>query len=292
MSKDYYALLGVDKNASSSEIKKAFHKLAHTYHPDKQGGDEKKFKEINEAYRVLSNDQKRKQYDQFGSAGPQGGFGGAQGFGGFDFSQFQQGGGQFDFGDLGDIFETFMGGGFGMRKGRDIQVTVSITFHEALVGVKKKISIPQLKDGRDLGKNKDVEVTIPAGVEDGQRMRLEGYGEEVTDGRPGNVMVYISVTKHDTFRREGPHIVMDLEVKLSDALLGATYDIELVDGSTLGVKIPAGLPSGEVLRIKGKGVQGGTFRKGDLYIKTHIMMPKKLSSDAKKAIKTLQEEGL
>lgn len=298
MSKDYYATLGVDKNASSADIKKAFHKLAHKYHPDKQGGDEKKFKEVNEAYQVLSNDQKRQQYDQFGSAGPQGGFGGAQGFGGahgfggFDFSQFQQGNAHFDFGDLGDIFETFMGGGFNVRKGRDIQVTTKITFNESLTGVTQKIKIPQLKDGQDLGTQKEVEITIPAGVENGQRLRLQGYGEEITNGKPGNVMVYISVEEHKVFRREGAHIVMDMDVKLTDALLGSSYPIDLPDDSSLKVKIPAGLGSGEVLRVKGKGVQAGTFNKGDLYIKTHITIPKKLSKDAKKAVEILQKEGL
>ncbi len=296
MSKDYYKILEVEKTASESEIKKAFHKMAHKYHPDKEGGDEAKFKEANEAYQVLSNKQKRAQYDQFGSAGPGAGagFGGGQGFGGFDFSGFQQANGaQFDFGDLGDIFETFMGGGFQrQRKGRDIQLSVQLTFKESLFGVRKKISIPDLRDGKDSGKNKDFEVDIPAGIEHGQTLRLAGYGEEITDGRPGMLYLNILVEKHPLFHREGKHVVMDLDIKLTDAILGAKYEVESPVDGTMKVKIPEGIKSGEVLRVKGKGVQGGTFQRGDLFIRTKILIPKKLSREAKKAIETLRTEGL
>lgn len=292
MSKDYYKILGVEKNATDAEIKKAFHKLAQQYHPDKAGGDEAKFKEANEAYQVLSNKQKRAQYDQFGSAGPGAGFGGGQGFGGFDFSGFQQGGAQFDFGDLGDIFETFMGGGFQrVRKGRDIQLSLQLTFKESLFSVSKKIRVPDLRDGEDKG-NKELSVDIPAGVENGQTLRLQGHGEQITEGRPGTLYLNIIVEKHPVFRREGKHVVMDLDVKLTDAIMGAKYEIEAPDGKNLKVKIPEGLKSGEVLRVKGHGVQGGTFNRGDLYIKTNILIPKKLSKDAKKAIETLKKEGL
>lgn len=294
MSKDYYKILGVNKTASAAEIKKAFHKKAHEYHPDKQGGDEAKFKEVNEAYQVLSNDQKRAQYDQFGSAGPNAGFGGGPGgYGGF--GGFQQGNMHFDFGDLGDlgdIFETFMGGGFRMRKGRDVQISVQLTFKESIFGVKKKLSIPDLRDGVDQGKNKDIEVDIPAGVESGQRLTLQGYGEQMTDGRPGNLYLNISVEKHPVFHREGKHLVMDMDVKLTDAILGAKYEIETVADKKIKVKIPEGLKSGEVLRVKGEGVQGGAFQKGDLYIRTHIVIPKKLSKNAKVAIDILKKEGL
>lgn len=299
MSKDYYNILGVEKNASQSDIKKAFHKMAHKYHPDKKDGDEVKFKEANEAYQVLGNEQKRKQYDQFGSAGPQGGFGGGQGFGGFnaqgfDFSGFQQGGGQqFDFGDLGDIFETFMGGGFQrVARGRDVQLTVRLTFKESIFGVKKKIAIPDLRDGQDQGKNKELEIEIPAGVDNGQRMKVQGYGEQMTQGRPGNLILDIMVEKHPLFRKEGRNLVMDLDVKMTDAILGAKHELETVDGKKLTVKIPSGLESGQVLRVKGEGVQGGAFSRGDLYIRTHIIVPKKLSKEAKKAVEKLQEEGL
>lgn len=143
MSKDYYDVLGVNKNASKEEIKKAFHKLAHSYHPDKNGGDDKKFKEVNEAYQVLSDEKKRSNYDQFGSA-DMNGFGNS-GFGGFDFTG-QGGGVEFDMGDLGDIFGDFFGGGFGrnkqkIKKGRDLEVLIDLTFEESIFGVDKKITL-------------------------------------------------------------------------------------------------------------------------------------------------------
>jgi molecular chaperone DnaJ len=147
MSKNYYETLGVEKGASKDEIKKSFHKLAHKHHPDKNSGDDKKFKELNEAYQVLSDDEKRSRYDQFGSLdGPQGfgggqGFGGQGGFGGFDFSGGFQGGQGFDMGDLGDIFGDFFGGGGRssrkVKRGRDLQVEVDLKFEESIFGVKK-----------------------------------------------------------------------------------------------------------------------------------------------------------
>src|SRR3989338_1509647 len=144
MSKDYYGVLGVNKEASKDEIKKAFYKLAHKYHPDKKDGDEAKFKEVNEAYQVLSDEDKRSKYDQFGSADAQG-FGGSQsGFEGFDFSGFQNGGADFDFGNLNDIFSDFFGGGGGRtqaRRGRDISTEIQISFSDAIFGTNRKILI-------------------------------------------------------------------------------------------------------------------------------------------------------
>jgi molecular chaperone DnaJ len=299
MSKDYYKILGVEKNASQDEIKKAFRKLAHEHHPDKKGGDEAKFKEANEAYQTLSNQQKRKQYDQFGSAGPGGFNGGQGGFGGFDFSGFQQGqnGFQFDFGggqniDLDDILGSFFGGGQRQRRGRDVRLNVRLSFKESVFGVEKKISVPDLRDGQDNNKNKDITVNIPAGVENGQTLRVPGYGEQITDGQAGNVLVTILVEPHAVYKREGGNLIMDLDVKLTDAVLGAKYDVELLDGSRMTIKIPEGLASGQILRVNGKGIELGAFHKGNLYIKTHIMVPKKLSKAAKKAFEELQKEGL
>lgn len=298
MSKDYYKTLGIEKGASDDEIKKAFRKMAHKHHPDKKGGDEAKFKEVNEAYQTLSNPKKRQQYDQFGSTGPGGaGFNGGQGgFGGFDFSGFQQGGG-FDFGgqhvDLDDILGSFFGGG-GRRtpRGRDIQLNMQLSFKEAIFGVEKKISVPDLRDGQDQNKNKEITVTIPAGVENGQSLRLQGYGEQLSNGEPGNVILIISVERHSLFRREGINLVMNLDVKLTDAILGAKYEIEMLDGKKLTVKIPEGLESGQTLRVKGKGIPSGTFHTGDLYIKTNILIPNKLSKSSKKAVEDLRKEGL
>ena len=289
MSKDYYKTLSVDKGASASDIKKAFHKLAMKYHPDKPEGDEAKFKEINEAYQVLSDDKKRAQYDQFGSAGPQGfGGGGFGGFGGFNGQNMH-----FDFGganiDLDDIFSMF-GGGFGgqrVRRGRDFQMDVELSFKEAVQGVKKEITIPASGDQKE----RKVSVDIPAGIDNGQRVKLSGYGESIPDGQPGNLYLMVRVQPHKILRREGNHLVAEIEVKLTDAILGAKYEIEGVDGP-INIKIPAGLKSGEVLRVRGKGIPGGMFSGGDLLIQTHIKIPKKLSKDGKKAIEMLREEGL
>jgi len=296
MSKDYYKILGVNKSASADEVKKAFRKLAHKYHPDKSGGDETKFKEANEAYQTLSKPEKRQQYDQFGSAGPGGGFGGGQqgGFGGFDFSGFQQGGG---FGngqhvDLDDILGSFFGGGQRVRRGRDIRLNVRLTFRESVFGVEKKISVPDLKDGQDLHKDKEITVTIPAGVENGQSLRLQGYGEQLSDGQAGNVLLTIAVEQNSKFKREGNNLIMHLDVKLTDAVLGAKYDVTLLDEKKIKVKIPTGMESGQILRVKGEGIPAGTFHNGDLYIKTNILIPKKLSKNAKKAIEELQKEDL
>jgi len=307
MSKDYYKILGVEKNASQDEIKKAFHKIAHQHHPDKAGGNEAKFKEANEAYQILGNAEKRSQYDQFGSAGPGGGgFNGGQGgFGGFDFSQFRQGQGnggfRFDFGDgqvdLDDILGSFFGGqgGFGggrIRRGRDVRLSVKLSFKDSIFGVEKTLSVPDLRDGKDLNKNKEITVNIPVGIEHGQTLRVEGYGEQMTNGRPGNILLTIVVEQHKVFHREGLNLVMDLDVKLTDAILGAHYEIVLVDDTKLQVKIPEGLASGQILRVKGKGISMGAFNKGDLYIRTKILVPNKLSKTAKKAIEELKKEGL
>jgi DnaJ-class molecular chaperone len=301
MSKDYYKILGVGKNASPDEIKKAFRKLAAQHHPDK-GGDEAKFKEINEAYQTLQDAKKRAAYDQFGSEGPagfgggagfQGGFGG---FGGINFEdlmrQAQQGGGvHMDFGDidLGDIFGAFGFGGGRVRKGRNIQVEVKLTFKESIQGVKKTIEIPDLKDGAQKGAKK-IDIEIPAGVDNGEQLQMQGVGEQITDGRPGSLFIVVHVERHKTFRKEGVHVVMDLQVKLSDALLGRTVEIETLDGKEK-LEIPAGLQVGQELRIKGKGVKLGLMRSGDLIVRTHIEVPKKLSRDAKDMIEKLKKEG-
>lgn len=293
MSKDYYNILGVDKSASKDDIKKAFRKKAHEYHPDKQGGNEAKFKEVNEAYQILSNDQKRAQYDRFGSAGPNmggGGFGGGQGFGGFDFSGFQNGQGGMEF-DLNDIFEGFFGGGFGGRRtprGRSISLGLTITFKESIEGTKKKIKIPSgsAESGRG-----EVEIDIPAGIEDGQKLKLSGYGEAVQGGVPGDLYLVISVTPHEHYRKEGYHLVRTLDVKLTDAILGAKYKVETLDGDVT-VKIPKGIRSGTLLRIKGEGVRANAFQKGDILLQVKVLIPENLTKEQKRLIEELKKAGL
>ena len=293
MSKDYYKILEVDKGASKEELKKAFRKKAHEYHPDKQTGNEAKFKEVNEAYQVLSDDQKRAQYDRFGSNGPQFGGQGGQGFGGFDFGGFNINFGGFQNGqefDLNDIFSAFGGGGFGRRvkRGRDIILSLDITFRESIHGVEKRIKVPQQSAEKARG---EVTIKIPAGIESGQMMKLQGYGEAIEGGQPGDILVKIYVASHKSLRKEGLHVVSDLSVKLTDALLGATYDVEGVDGP-IKLKIPKGIQTGKILRVKGGGVPAGRFQHGDLLVIVKVEIPDSLTREQKKLIEELQNTGI
>lgn len=358
--KDYYNVLGVDKKASKDEIKKAFRTLAHKYHPDKKTGDDAKFKEINEAYSVLSDDIKRTQYDQFGSAGPgmgggYGGFGGGQGFDGFDFSQFtQSGNGQsFEF-DFGDIFGDIFGGGNRRqsKRGRDISIDVELSFEDSIFGVERTIllnktskcdfcdgsgaekgselntcetcngkgsirevkrsffgqfesmsvcskcngkgKIPKVKCGHCHGngilkRESEIKVKIPSGIENGEMIRLTGGGEAVSAGETGDLYIKIHVKRHSVFRKDGHNLIMDLQLKLTDALLGTDMLVKTLDGD-VSVKIPEGITHGEILRIKGKGVPSGNSR-GDILIKISIIIPRKLSKDAKKLVEQMRKEG-
>ncbi len=305
--KDYYKILGVDKAASKEDIKKAFRKLAHQYHPDKTKNDAAaadKFKEASEAYSVLSDDAKRRQYDTFGSAGPgfnpgaQGaGFGGAGGFGGFDFSQFAQnfggaggfnGQGGIEF-DLGDLFGEFFGGGRRPRRGRNINVDVEITFKESVFGTEKEIAVDKER----------LSVKIPPGIENNQGLRIAGKGEDGPAGR-GDLIVRVWVTEHPSMRKEGFNLITEVPVKLSLALAGGIQEIDTLDGK-LEVKIPAGTAHGDMLRVKGKGVPYETRgmitgaphgKRGDLIIVISIIMPKKLSKNAQRLVEELKKEGI
>lgn len=284
MAKDYYKTLGVDKSASKDDIKKAFRKMAHEHHPDKQGGSDAKFKEASEAYSVLSDDAKRRQYDTFGQAGagfnPGQGGGFQGGFGGFDFSQFTGANGQaFEF-DLGDIFGEFFGGGRRARKGANITVDIQMTFKESVFGVEKEININKEK----------IAVTIPPGIDNGQALRVQGKGEEGEGGR-GDLIIRIWVEKHKIFRKEGYDLIMELPLKLTTALLGGMLDIETLDGK-IELKIPQGTTHNEILRVKNKGVMSDRGRRGDLLIVTKVDMPKKLSKEAARLVEDLRKEGI
>jgi molecular chaperone DnaJ len=370
--KDYYKILGVEKSASKDEIKKAFRKQAHQFHPDKTKNDAvagQKFKEASEAYSVLSDDQKRKQYDMFGSAGPggggfngQGGFGGqggfnSQDFAGFDFSGFQQGNGGVEF-DLGDIFGDLFGGGRNRQarqpRGRDISIDIQISFEESIFGVERDIlvtkaskcltcegsgaaagstmitcntcngkgkvnetrrsfigvfsttsvcntchglgQVPKVKCSTCHGqgvaeRQQEISVRIPAGIEDGEMVRLGGMGEAIPFGVTGDLYVKIHVKPHQMIRKEGLNLVTELGIKLTQALTGGTVMLETLDGA-LELQIPEASNTGDVLRIKGKGVPNERGKRGDLLVRLNIVMPKKLSKDAKKAIEELKKEGL
>jgi len=362
MNKDYYETLGVNKSASKDEIKKAFYKLAHKYHPDKKEGDEKKFKEVNEAYQTLSDDQKRAQYDQFGSNyanmggagyGSQGG--GFGGFEGFDFSQgFGQNGGM-EF-DLNDIFSDFFGGGGGRaqaRRGRDISTEMQISFSDSVFGITRKVLITKTSScetckatGAKAGtkmetckscngqgkiheakrtilgtisttkmcetctgsgqvpkevcekchgkgvlrKEEEITINVPAGIRDGEMIRMTGMGEAVSKGTTGDLYIKINVARHPIFKREGFDLTTDLNIKLSDALLGMKYELETLDGK-VEVTIPEGVGINEILRVKGKGVPN-KGKRGDILIKLNIKMPNKISKKSREYIEKLKEEGI
>ena len=292
MAQDYYKTLGVEKGASQDDIKKAFRKLAQKYHPDKPEGDEKKFKEINEAYTVLSNPEKRKQYDTFGSnfdgaQGGPGGFGG--GFGGFDFSGFQGGfnGQNVEF-DLGDIFSQFFGGGMRRTpKGQNIRIDTTISFKESVFGVSKTVSYYKKKDS----KKHELSVDIPAGIEDGQILKATGRGEPIDNGNPGDLLLAIHVEKHPTLRKNGFHLETELSLKPTDLILGTKVEIEGVE-KKIDLKIPERTHPGEVFRIKGEGVRYGASSRGDLFVIVSLDIPKKIDKKAKKLLEELRDLGV
>lgn len=285
MSKDYYKILGVEKSANEEDIKKAFRKLAHQYHPDKKSGDEAKFKELNEAYTVLGDKSKRAQYDNFGSTGGMGG--GGQGFNpndfGFDFSNFSQGG--FENGDLGDILSSIFGGRR-VRRGRDIAVDIELSFHESIFGADRKVVI-----NSKLVKQKEVSIGVPPGIDDGQMIRMSGMGETAEGGVPGDLYVKVHVRRHPTLKKEGYNLLMELTIKLTEALLGAEHRIATLDGDIV-LKVPQGTNTGTILRVKGKGVPMSKDKRGDLYVRIKVTLPEKLSKDAKKLIEELKKEGI
>lgn len=248
--KDYYEVLGVSKNASDDEIKKAYRKLAVKYHPDKNPGDkeaEEKFKEVSEAHEVLSDKQKRARYDQFGHAGVGGnGNMGGNPFQGGSFQNFN-----FDFGGggggLDDILGSIFGFGGGPRRparGADYRTTVTLTFEEAVFGTTKVVSA----DGKDL------KVKIPAGIDDGMSIRLGGKGGAAPKGgAKGDLYVFIRVKPHKHLTREGTIILSDVRISMVDAALGTTVDVETVDGN-VRMRIPAGTQSGTPFKLSGHGV--------------------------------------
>ncbi len=285
--KDYYKILGVKRDASEEEVKKAFRKLAHAYHPDKSGGDEAKFKEVSEAYAVLSDKKKRAQYDAVGAEGF--GFAGSGPIpdwsSGFDFNFSGFGTQGFDTGDLSDILSSIFGGRR-VRRGRDIAVDIELSFQESIFGAERKVVI-----NSKYVKQKEVAISVPAGIDDGQMIRLAGYGETLEGGVPGDLYVKVHVRRHPYLRKEGYNLVMDLQAKLSEALLGGERVIGALDGE-ITLKIPTGTKHGTILRVKGRGVPMSQVKRGDLYIRISVQIPEKLSKEARKAVEELKKLGL
>ncbi len=282
--RDYYEVLGVKKDASDDEIKKAFRKLAIKYHPDKNPGNkeaEAKFKEANEAYSVLSDKTKRQRYDQFGHAGVGGAGAGANGgnpFEGFNFNgqsfNFDFGGG---FGGLDDILGAMFGGGFrGVRRGRDYRTSTTINFEEAIFGCTKNITV----DGEQ------IKLKIPAGIYDGQSIRLNGKGGPAPQegGQRGDLYVEVRVRAHKRLTREGDLILSEVTISMVEAVLGTEVDIETVDGEVT-MKIPAGTQPGTNFKLSGHGAPRlGSNERGPHIVTVNVEIPKNLSRKQKELI--------
>mgnify|MGYP001493475803 CR=1 FL=1 len=286
--KDFYKVLGVSKDVSQADLKKAYRKLARKHHPDSNPGDvkaEAKFKEISEANAVLSDPESRKEYDQMralGSGMPRFTAGGQSG--GFEdvFGGMFGGGGQratYQSGGFEDIFGSMFGqstGGFrgagGPTKGRDITATTTLDFVTAIKGDTARL---QSAGG------KPISVRIPAGVADGQKIRLKGRGEPSPDGgAPGDLTLTVTVRKHPVFERDGLNLRLDVPVTFTEATLGATIEVPTLDGDPVKLRIAPGTPSGRVLRVKGRGVATAKGV-GDLLAEVVVAVPSHLTADAK-----------
>ena len=349
--RDYYEVLGIDKDASKEEIKKAYRKLARKYHPDvnKETDAEDKFKEVKEAYEVLRDDQKRAQYDQFGHAGAEQGFGGFGGFGGAQ-----------DFGGFEDIFDMFFGGGArrdpnAPQQGSDVQYSVTLDFEEAIFGKEMDITIPReencetchgsgakpgtkpetcshchgsgqlnqeqntpfgrvvnrrvchycngtgniIKDkcstcsgsGR-VQKNKSIHINIPAGIDEGQQIRVPGKGEAGVNGGPhGDLFVLVRVKPHDFYVREGDNVYCEVPLTFAQAALGDEVEVPTVHGK-VKLKIPAGIQTGKTFRLRGKGAPNVRGRgQGDQHVTVRIVTPTKLTDRQKELLREFNKIG-
>ncbi|HEX9716120.1 MAG TPA: DnaJ C-terminal domain-containing protein [Desulfurivibrionaceae bacterium] len=311
---DYYKLLGVEKSASPEEIKKAYRKLALKHHPDRNKGNkeaEEQFKKISEAYAVLSDKEKRQQYDTVGSAGFQQRYSQEDIFRNADLGDILRefginfGGGRTTFrssGGGGGFEEMFRQPGAGGRgghgfqdfrqqqqvKGSDLSLELPITLSEVLSGAEKTISL-----GRGAAAEK-VSVKIPAGIETGKKLRISGKGSPSPMGGPsGDLYLLIRVEPHPTFTREGSHLTMDLQIPYSSAVFGAEVAVPTLEGKQLKVKVPPGCQPQAKLRLRKHGLPdgpGGT--RGDLLVKILVAVPKDLSEEQKDLLEKLKESGL
>ena len=354
--KDYYKLLGVEKDATKEQIKKAYKKLALKYHPDRAPEDKKKeyeekFKEINEAASILGDEKKRQQYDQFGSAA----FSGGAQHQGYDFSdimsQFRSG----MFGDFGDVFDQLFGGG-GRRRGSrasrgvDLLYEIEISLEDVANGVEKEIQLNKLEHCKDchgkgahkfercqhchgsgymkrtqrtpfglfqqtspcpychgkgelpqdscktchgeglVRKKKKIEVAIPAGVENGMRLRVQGEGEVgANNGPSGDLFVMVHVNEHKYFERKGNNLYITVPISFSQAVLGDEIEVPTITGKA-SLKIPAGTNSETIFRMRGKGLPSLHYSEGDQMVKVQIEVPSKLSKKQKDLIRQLKED--
>ena len=355
---DYYKILGVSRDASKEDIKKAYRKLAIQYHPDKNKWNpeaEEKFKEATEAYEVLSDDEKRRAYDQFGKAGVGAGGPGGPGFGYRAYTDFSD-----IFGDIGDIFSEFFGGGGGFpgggrrggpRRGADLRYNIEISLEHAALGKDIKVEIPRQEtcetcggSGAEKGssavtctmcqgngqvrrtqgffsvtttcpqcggagkiiknpckschgtglteKKRTLHIKIPAGVESGSRLKLSGEGEAGPGGAPnGDLYVVTQIKKHAIFDREGNDLIVQATIPVTTAILGGEIEVPTIEGKKVKMKIPPGTESGQIFRLKGKGMPYmGNYGKGDQHVVIRINIPRDLSRKAKDLVTELEKE--
>jgi molecular chaperone DnaJ len=351
--RDYYEVLGIQKNASKDDIKKAYRKLAIQYHPDKNPGNkeaEDKFKEATEAYEILSDDQKKAAYDQFGFAGVEG-----MNSGGHDWSAFRGFEDIFGGGDFSSIFDTIFGGGFGgggrssrsgPRSGANLRYDIEIPFKDAVFGTKVEIQYSRNETCRACNgsgtaagsekkvcptcrgsgqvrhsqgffsvattchtcggegyiieqpckecggsgtqkKRQKIMVTIPAGVENGRRVSIPRQGDAgPSGGSPGDLYVFIGVKPHEYFERQDLDLYCATPISIAQAALGAEIHVSTLDGKTIKIKIPAGIQSGKMIRVRNEGVPSGS-RRGDLYIKLIVKIPERISKRGRELLEEL-----
>ena len=356
--RDYYEVLGLEKGASDDEIKRAYRKLAKKYHPDMNPGDkdaEAHFKEVGEAYEVLSDPEKKSRYDQFGFAGVDpnfnpGGYGGGAGFGGFDFGGF------------GSIFNDFFGGGASAgtrrnapQRGDNLVSQVELTFEEAAFGCEREVTVGRVETCSECGgsgaapgtnvetcpdchgtgqvrvnqtfmgmqmqstttcsrcggrgsiirtpcsvcrgkgkvrRNKKIKVTIPAGIDDGQSVRVRGEGNSGVNGGPaGDLLVGVSVKPHALFQRDGANVLCEIPITFTQAALGCEIEVPTLDGK-VRYNIPEGTQTGTTFRLKGKGIQYVGYKtRGDQYVTVTVETPTKLSNDQKDLLRRFAESA-
>ena len=304
MAEDYYDILGVKKNASDEEIKKSYRKLAMKYHPDHTKGDkgaEERFKKISEAYAVLSDKDKRKEYDTFGAEGFGQRFSQEDIFRGFDFGdifrEFGFGGSNFFGNRRGGARRTYRSGspfGFGGEqqqaqiKGSDLTYEIPLSLHEVISGTSKLVTL------QHQGRSEKIEVKIPKGMLTGKKLRLAGKGNPSPLGGPsGDLYIQAKVIDDPNYELKGYDLYLNREVKLSEALLGTTLSVPTLEDKTLNLRIPPGTKPGTKLRMAGHGLPVmKEKKKGDLYVKIQIKIPKKLTREQKKLIQELADNGL
>jgi curved DNA-binding protein len=312
---DYYKTLGVAKEASSAEIKKAYRKLALQYHPDKNNGNkdyEDKFKEISEAYAVLSDSEKRRHYDTYGAAGFHQRYSREDIFRGFDLNDILR---QFGFGNSGFSANSFRAGGSGGPqsfnsffhqhragspgvggcggcsqpvKGQDLTYQLTVSLEDVFNGADRQLTLSKN------GKTENVSVKIPKGIEQGKKLRLKGKGGEApVGGIPGDLYLKVQMQPHEFYERSGDDLILKKLIPFSDACLGAKIEVESLDGRKFVVNVPSGTNGDSRLRIKGQGLPTGPIGdRGDLYVKIGVQVPKELTDEQRELIDSLKEAGL